>query len=100
MVLRYFGVEGVSYTMENGIPKFVENITNNKDGVSIMEMAQRYSRAMGASPGYSDHETYKNLLDQVYVYDRQKEAFFNMERRNGQRTRASVSLHFAFCGGR
>ena len=75
MVLRYFGVEGVSYTMENGVPKFVENITNNKDGVSIMEMAQRYSRAMGASPGYSDHETYKNLLDQVYVYDRQKEAF-------------------------
>ncbi|MCU6712813.1 extracellular solute-binding protein [Paenibacillus sp. J5C_2022] len=41
-----FGMEGVTYTMENGEPKFTAYTTNNPDGLNIMNAL----RTQGAAP--------------------------------------------------
>jgi len=49
-LLTNFGIEGVSYIMENGKPKVTEYFTNNPDGLSSGE-AQRF---LGARPSFAN----------------------------------------------
>ena len=43
--LYNYGIEGVSYTMDNGIAKYTDIITNNKNGVSMAAMLNTYTRS-------------------------------------------------------
>ncbi len=49
-----FGIEGVSYTMENGYPKYTEDITANPDGLSMQNAMSRYCRAAVMAPMIQD----------------------------------------------
>ncbi|MBP3361146.1 MAG: extracellular solute-binding protein [Clostridia bacterium] len=74
--LRSFGVENESYTVdEDNQIKFTDEILNNENGVSVVEMAQRYARTAEACPGYGSQKNMENLYEQIYKYDRQIEAF-------------------------
>lgn len=44
-MLENFGIEGVSYKMENGNPKYTELITDNPDGLTMAEVLPLYARA-------------------------------------------------------
>lgn len=72
MMLENFGIEGVSYTMENGKPKYTDVILNNPDGLSVNEALGLYTRAAYAAPGFNSLDDY---LDQYYKYDQQKDAY-------------------------
>lgn len=72
MRIRQFGIEGVSYDMVDGKPKFKDNVVKNPDGVSVMEMIKRNTFD---GPGYTDKENADDYYDQFYPYERQKEAF-------------------------
>ena len=42
-----FGIEGKSYTMENGVPTYTQLITNNPDGLPMSEALAKYTVASG-----------------------------------------------------
>lgn len=57
-LLFNFGIEGESYTLEDGIPVYTDEITNNSNGLSMQESLARY-----AVPGaYSMEQS-------IYYYD-------------------------------
>ncbi len=65
-----FGVEGVTYTMENGVPTYTELITNNPDGLKMnqalgMNVRAGTGTAFMCDPGY---------IDQYYALPQQKAA--------------------------
>lgn len=66
-LLKNFGVEGVSYNMENGYPKYTDLIMNNPDGLSVTQALGKYTRGSTPTPGYIDgryHEQYFQLPQQ------------------------------------
>ena len=66
-LLKNFGVEGVSYNMENGYPKYTDLILNNPDGLSVSQALGKYTRGSTPSPGFIDgryHEQYWQLPQQ------------------------------------
>lgn len=70
-----FGEEGVSYTMENGYPKYTDLIMNNPDGLT-MSQAMGLNVIVGNSGGmpfYSD----ERYLEQYYNLPQQKMALDN-----------------------
>lgn len=70
-----FGEEGVSYTMENGYPKYTDLIMNNSDGLT-MSQAMGLNIIVGNSGGmpfYSD----ERYLEQYYNLPQQKTALDN-----------------------
>lgn len=75
MMLRTYGVEGISYNMIDGQPKFIDDILNNSEGISISEMLQRHSRVNQANPGYTTAEVSDNVLGLMYKFQQQKDAF-------------------------
>jgi len=66
-LLKNFGIEGLSYNMENGYPKYTDLILNNPDGLSMAQALGKYTRGSYPSPGYIDgryHEQYFQLPQQ------------------------------------
>ena len=64
-LLMNFGIEGETYTMENGKPTYTENIANDSQGRSILSMLNIYGHrewAYKQDIGYEDA-----LLDETYV---------------------------------
>lgn len=55
IMVSNFGIEGVTYTMENGSPVFTEEITNNPDGLTQTAAEGKYVRSYSAFPGVRDH---------------------------------------------
>ncbi len=49
-----FGVEGLTYEMIDGYPKYTDLITNNPDGLAIAETLGRYTQASIAAPTIQD----------------------------------------------
>ena len=43
-MLMNFGIEGKTYTMENGYPKYTDFIKNNPDGLSMSQVMAQYMR--------------------------------------------------------
>ena len=70
-LLKNYGVEGDTYTMDNGIPKYTDKILHNPDGLSVSEAMATYFRANSPAPGFNQSNNY---LDQYYQLDEQKEA--------------------------
>lgn len=48
-MLFNFGTEGVTYTMENGVPTYTDLILNNPDGLTISEALGKYAGVAGSS---------------------------------------------------
>ena len=67
-MLANFGIEGVSYNMENGYPKYTELITKNPDDIPMSSISFKYFRVTGNGPFVQDHryiEQYLALPQQV-----------------------------------
>lgn len=51
VLLKVYGIEGVSYTMDDGVPKYTDLILKNPGGLSVFEAKAMYTRATTPSPG-------------------------------------------------
>ncbi len=69
-MLYNFGIEGVSYTMQDGNPVYTEEIINNPDGLAFDESLVRFARANYHGPFVQD----ARYIDQFYALQQQKEA--------------------------
>jgi len=66
-LLKNFGVEGVTYRMDNGYPRYTDLIMKNPDGLSMAVAMGKYLRASYPTPGFIDeryHEQYTSLPQQ------------------------------------
>lgn len=70
-MLKSFGVEGVTYTMVNGQPKYTDLIMKNPDKLSVGEAMSKYLRVSQPAPGFVGDDRY---YDQYYSYEQQKQA--------------------------
>ncbi|MFK7692221.1 ABC transporter substrate-binding protein [Paenibacillus sp. HJGM_3] len=70
-MLKSFGVEGVTYTMVNGYPKYTDLIMKNPDKLSVGEAMAKYLRVSTPSPGFVGDDRY---IDQYYPLQSQKDA--------------------------
>jgi putative aldouronate transport system substrate-binding protein len=71
LVLKNFGVEGVTYNEADGHYVYTGEILHNPNGYSIAEAMARNFRANAPSPGFNQHEDY---LMQYYELPEQREA--------------------------
>ncbi|QOV20280.1 extracellular solute-binding protein [Blautia liquoris] len=69
-MLYNFGIEGKSYEMVDGKPKFTDLILKNPDGLTAQQALSEYELAYGNGPFVQD----KDYLLQYYQDDRQKDA--------------------------
>ena len=74
-ILKNFGVEGVTYKMENGYPKYTDLITKNPDGLPMVKALTKYTQANYAAPGKQD----KRYLEQYYTTPEQIDALNNLK---------------------
>jgi putative aldouronate transport system substrate-binding protein len=70
-MLKSFGVEGQTYTMVNGYPKYTDLILKNPDKLSVGEAMSKYLRVSTPAPGLVGDDRY---IDQYYVFKSQKDA--------------------------
>lgn len=70
MMLYNFGIEGESYTVENGEPIYTDVITNNPDGLSMTAAMAQYIQAYNEGPFVQD----VRYLEQYASLPSQKEA--------------------------
>ncbi|MDF2921417.1 MAG: extracellular solute-binding protein family 1 [Paenibacillaceae bacterium] len=70
-MLKSFGVEGVTYKLENGYPKYTDLIINNPDKLSVGEAMSKYLRVAQPSPGFVGDDRYG---EQYSTFDQQREA--------------------------
>lgn len=70
--LLNFGEEGVTYTIENGVPTYTDYVLNNEDGLPMTTVMGRYLRAYHSLPtvksvyylkGYYQHDNVRNCLE-------------------------------------
>ena len=66
-----FGTEGLTYTLENGYPKYTELITKNPDGLSMSQALTKYS--MGGQRGAFSQDV--RYLEQYAGKPEQQEAW-------------------------
>ena len=71
-MLVNFGVEGESYTMEDGYPKYTDKVLHNPDGLTVNEALSLESRATAAAPGFKQAPEY---LEQYYQFEQQIDGF-------------------------
>ena len=69
-MLYNFGIEGVSYEMVDGYPKYTELITNNPDNLTMQHAMGRYMASAYGGPFIQD----KRYYEQYLPYEEQKEA--------------------------
>lgn len=69
-LLYNFGVEGESYTMENGVPTYTEWVTNNADGWSMAQALAAYTRSWQHGPMVQD----KGYMEQYAALPQQQAA--------------------------
>ncbi|MBO5008261.1 MAG: extracellular solute-binding protein [Clostridia bacterium] len=69
-MLNNFGVEGEDYEMIDGYPTYTEKITNNPDGLSIIQAMSMNIRANNSFPIIQD----KRYIEQYYELPQQLEA--------------------------
>lgn len=69
-LLFNFGIEGVSYKMENGQPKYTDLILKNPDNLPIAQAMAKYFIAAWSGPILQD----KRYIEQFYVLPEQSNA--------------------------
>lgn len=70
-MLETFGIEGSTYKMENGYPKYTDLIMKNPDKLAVSLAMTKYTRANYPSPGLINDDRY---LEQFYELQQQKDA--------------------------
>jgi len=65
-----YGIEGVSYKMENGVPMMTDEVLKNPKGLPIGQAWSIYSRGVYPGPYFSE----KHFLEMYYAYQEQKDA--------------------------
>ncbi len=69
-MLNNFGVEGVSYTMQNGEPVYTDEIMKNPEGLTMGQAMGKYMRSSYGGPFVQD----ERYLEQYYTRTEQKDA--------------------------
>lgn len=69
-MLYNFGIENISYVMEDGYPRYTELITNNPDGLTMQYAMSQYMASAYGGPFVQDKREYEQYL----IYPEQKEA--------------------------
>ncbi|UKS25215.1 ABC transporter substrate-binding protein [Paenibacillus sp. HWE-109] len=69
-MLMNFGIEGESYKMENGYPKYTDLIMNNPDKLPITQAMAKYFQASWSGPFVQD----KRYIEQYYTIPAQRDA--------------------------
>ena len=69
-MLNNFGVEGIDYEMIEGYPTYTDKITNNPDGLSIVQAMSMNIRANNSFPIIQD----RRYIEQYYELPQQVEA--------------------------
>lgn len=69
-MLYNFGTEGVSYTMDNGYPKYTDEMLHNSEGLSAQHALAKYTAAIYGGSFVQD----SRYFEQYQTYDQQKEA--------------------------
>lgn len=75
-MLYNFGIEGESYVMEDGYPRYTDKIMNNPEGLSVTNAMMQYMLAGYNGPFVQD----KRYLEQYYALPQQKQALERWER--------------------
>ncbi|MBQ7976851.1 MAG: extracellular solute-binding protein [Clostridia bacterium] len=70
-MLYNFGIEGESYNIEDGYPKYADVITKNPEGKSLAEAMANYIRAHESGPFIQD----KRYMEQYAVLPQQQQAW-------------------------
>ena len=69
-MLYNFGIEGESYTMVDGYPKYTEDMTDNADGIAMSNQLAKYVMSVYGGPFVQDRRYFEQYLKR----DEQKEA--------------------------
>lgn len=69
-MLNNFGIEGVSYEMKDGYPKYTDVVTNNPKGLSMSQALPLYVRAANEGPFVQD----VRYIEQYYSLPQQQKA--------------------------
>ncbi|HOJ11944.1 MAG TPA: extracellular solute-binding protein [Clostridiales bacterium] len=68
-MLNNYGIENVSYTIKNGIPKFTDEVLKNPDGKPVDESLAQYARIV-----YSGPFATRSMYNQLNIYEAQRNA--------------------------
>lgn len=79
-MLNNFGIEGESYEMVDGQPKYTELITNNPDKLPMAQILTMYVRASIEGPFIQD----ERYIEQYYQLDTQRDALVKWSNNNHQ----------------
>ncbi len=64
--LQNFGVEGVTYEIADGQPKYMDLIMNNPDGLTVAQALSKYTQSNYPSIGFNNEELYLKQYYQEY----------------------------------
>lgn len=78
-MLFNFGIEGESYNMVDGYPKYVDSIVDNQEGLSMANAMSDYCLSYATGPFLQD----KRYMEQFAKLDCQKEAWDVWQKTNG-----------------
>lgn len=70
-LLMNFGIEGVSYKMDNGVPTYTDLITKNPDKLSFAQALAKYTNVASGGAALAQDTGY---IKQYYSLDQQKNA--------------------------
>ena len=71
-----FGIEGISYTQEDGNPQYTETIKQNDEGKTMLEMMTLYTRANIPAPMVQDYRYTQQYLS-IYPSQRQTQEYWS-----------------------
>lgn len=87
-LLFNFGIEGQSYTMENGYPKYTDVIMNNPDKLPIAQAMAKYFTAGWSGPFVQD----KRYMEQYYTLQEQRDSQQNWLKADHSKLMPPVTL--------
>ncbi len=87
-MLFNFGIEGESYKMENGYPKYTDLIMNNPDKLPITQAMAKYFIASWSGPIVQD----KRYIEQYFTMPEQREAALTWAKADHSKTMPPITL--------
>ncbi|TMV48152.1 extracellular solute-binding protein [Paenibacillus mesophilus] len=87
-LLFNFGIEGQSYKMENGYPKYTDVIMNNPDKLPITQAMAKYFIASWSGPIVQD----KRYIEQYFTMPEQREAAQTWAKAEHSKTMPPITL--------
>ena len=90
-MLYNFGVEGVSYNMENGYPKYTDEVLKNPEGLNVLHAMAKYVASVYGGPFVTDDRYY----EQYASMPQQREAVSNWSVQDDAQRIPNVSFNEA-----